>query len=301
MALKAKKPKDVKPGRCKGLIFGKPGAGKTWFALNFPAPYFIDTEGGANLSHYMQKLQASGGAYLGQEDGANDFDVILDQVKSLATEKHSYKTLVIDSVTKVFQSTIAGEQERLGDKDVFGQSKKPAISKMRRLLMYLDRLDMNVWLIAHETAEWGMQDGERKELGKTADVWDKVIHELHLAMRFERAAKGFRRATITKSRLEGFPELDSFVVQEGDKDLGYVEFSKRFGRDYIEAPPTPICLCTPEQAGTIAHLVSVLNVSEEEIKKILERGNAETYHDLSEENAGKMISWLQKKIEKGEK
>ena len=97
--LKAKAPEEVKPGHIKGMLFGASGAGKTWFALSFPAPYFIDTEGGADLNHYMQRLKVAGGSYMGPSDGACDFDTILAQIQALATEKHPYKTLVIDSIT----------------------------------------------------------------------------------------------------------------------------------------------------------------------------------------------------------
>jgi len=71
--LKAKKPDLIKPKRIKMLVFGKAGVGKTWTALDFPNCYYIDSEGGATENEYKEKLKASGGMYLGQEDGANDF------------------------------------------------------------------------------------------------------------------------------------------------------------------------------------------------------------------------------------
>ena len=125
--LKAKAPEEVQPGKTKGLIFGASGVGKTFFTLAFPAPYYIDTEGGADLRHYQERLKKAGGVYMGQEDGALDFAAIIEQIQALATEKHPYKTLIIDSITKVYQTAIANEAERLGDKDAFGASKKPAI------------------------------------------------------------------------------------------------------------------------------------------------------------------------------
>ena len=45
--LKAKDPVNAEPSKPKMLIFGKPGVGKTWGALDFPSCYYIDTEGGA--------------------------------------------------------------------------------------------------------------------------------------------------------------------------------------------------------------------------------------------------------------
>ena len=148
--LKATAPDLTDPGHIKCVIFGKSGVGKTWLALNFPKPFYIDTEGGARLRHYQEKLIAAGGGYYGAKNGANDLDNIIDQISALATEKHEYKTLIIDSITKPWITTITNEQERLGDKDVFGASKKPAVAKMRRIINWIGRLDMNVFMIAHE-------------------------------------------------------------------------------------------------------------------------------------------------------
>lgn len=291
--LKAKKPEEVKPGHCKGLLFGKSGAGKTWFALNFPAPYYIDTEGGASLQHYAAKLKESGGVYMGLEEGSNDLETIIEQIKALATEKHPYKTLIIDSITKPFLAAIAKEQEKLGDRDAFGASKKPAVSKMRRLMNWLDRLNMNVWLVAHETPEWS----KNEQIGVKPDVWEKVKYDLHLCLRIQNPERGMRVASVDKSRLLGFPEHDTFILQNGKQDLGYAEFAKRYGQDYLEAESTVVTLASPEQVAEITRLVGVLKIDEGEMDKLLDKAGADEYSDLTEEQASKTIKWLKKKLE----
>ena len=80
-------PKTVKPHKPKVLVYGPPGAGKTWVSLDFPAVYYIDTESGADLDDYQEKLFNSGGGYLGQDQGSLDFDVVIAQIKALATLK----------------------------------------------------------------------------------------------------------------------------------------------------------------------------------------------------------------------
>ena len=69
--LKAVAPKAAEPSRPKVLIFGREGIGKTWFSLQFPSVYFIDTEGGANRDHYTDLLEKAGGVYLGPEQGSD--------------------------------------------------------------------------------------------------------------------------------------------------------------------------------------------------------------------------------------
>ncbi len=265
--LKAKEPSAAAPSKPKVLIFGKPGVGKTWTSLDFPGVYYIDSEGGANMDHYIAKLSASGGVYMGPEDGAGDLSVILDQVKALATEAHPYRTLVIDSISKPFNTSVALESERLGIKDVFGAAKKPALSVMRNLVIWLERLDMNVILIAHEKVEWGLNEkGERSEVGATFDAWEKLEYELHLALRIVKRGKS-RTAFVRKSRLLGFPEGESF---EWNLD----SFADRYGRAAIEAPVTPASLATVDQVIDVVHLLSVVKVDEDFTDKCFAKAGA---------------------------
>lgn len=288
--LKAKKPEVVSPGKIKMLTYGKSGVGKTWISMDFPRVYYVDCEGGARLAHYQRKLAESGGAYLGIEDGALDFDAVIQQVEALATERHEFQTLAFGSITKLYQSAIASEQQRLGDRDQFGASKKPAIAAMRKLVNWIHRLDMNVLFEAHEIVEWGQnpKTGQREEVGNAPDVWDKLVYELDLTLRIEKRGPQ-RLCLIRKSRLTGFPEGESFPCE-------YSDFATRYGKDFIESPSTPITLATLEQVAEINRLLTVVNVAEKEIEAMLSRAQAETMAELSESQATAVIGWLKKKV-----
>lgn len=286
--LKAKDPKAAEPSKPKLVISGPTGVGKTWWAISFPNVYYIDTEKGADREHYTDKLKAGGGSYMGPDDGSLDPDTIIDQFMGLATEKHNFKTVVLDSVTKLFHTIIAKEQERLGDKDAFGASKKPAIAFMRRLLTWTDRLDMNIIFVAHETAEWGLKNGERAQIGVTADVWEKLPYELDLWLQLAKQGTS-RVATVKKSRLQGFPESERFP-------LDYAAFSERYGKDIIEKDSVPIQLANAEQVAEINRLVSTVKVEQSALDKCLTKAGAETYAELNTEQADALIAWLRKKI-----
>jgi hypothetical protein len=286
--LKAKDPKSTEPRKPQLVLFGASGVGKTWFALSFPNVYYIDTEGGAQRAHYMERLASSGGRYLGPEDGANDFETIIEQTKALGTEKHPFKTLVIDSVTKPFITAISSEGERLGDKNAFGADKKPAVAYMRRLISAIHRLDMNVIFVAHEKDEWGQgPNGDRVQLGKMPDTHDKLIYELDLALQVTKRGPA-RKATVKKSRLVGFPEAESF-------ELDYASFAERYGKDIIEKAVVPLALATAEQVTEIERLAELLKASDF-IEKCLDKANAETIAELNVEQATATITALRKKL-----
>jgi hypothetical protein len=156
-------------------------------------------------------------------------------------------------------------------------------------LSWIDRIDMNVVLIAHETSEWGVdKNGQRSEIGKMADIYDKTAYEMDLALQCQR--RGPKRvATIRKSRLLGFPEGESL-------DLDYASFAERYGKDFIEAVSKPIVLASPEQLGEIAALLESVKVAEDFLEKCLVKAGAGSLNELKDEQAAAIILSLRKKL-----
>lgn len=286
----AKDPTDAEPSKPKMVLYGASGVGKTWFTLGFPNVYYISPEPGATRKHYTDRLKAGGGRYVGPEDGAQDFDVLIGQAKALATEQHEYKTLVVDSITEIFNLAIAKEADRLGDKNAFGADKKPAIANMRRFIAAIARLDMNVILVAHEKSEWGIDEktGQRAEIGKVPDCWEKTIYSLDLAFQCRKAGPS-RFASTKKSRLLGFPEGETFP-------LDYAAFSERYGKDIIEKEVKILTLATTEQVADIKRLVDLLKIDLTTIEKWYEKANAESFEEFSTDYASKVIEALNKKL-----
>lgn len=282
--LKAVEPKAAEPSKPKILIFGKAGVGKTWASLDFPKCYYIDTEGGANLKHYTDKLARAGGMYMGPEQGSQDFDTIIEQVKALGTEEHPYKTLVIDSISKLHNMEVNIEAERLGEKDAFGASKKPALRKMATLMRWADRIDMNVVMIAHEKSLWF----KGEQIGVTFDGADKLDYELHLCLNIMKTGES-RKAFVKKSRLEGFADGSSFA-------WSYDDFATKYGRSIIEGGVKQIILASPEQVAELTTLLEVIKLPDGQTDKWLKAANAETFADMDTDKIAACINMLKGKV-----
>lgn len=282
-----KKPAEAKRSRAKILLFGKPGVGKSWFSLSFPSVAYIDTEGGSTGPHYLERLNNAGGLYLGPADGSTDPRFILEQVKALVSEKHEFKTLVIDSISKVYNNMIAAEAERQGEKAAFGSEKKPAIAWMRQLISWITKADLNVVLIAHSKATW-LND---KQGPDTFDAFEKIAYDLDLSIEAEKRGPN-RVASVRKSRLKNFPENEPFP-------LDFPEFKRRYEIEYgagiIDTATKPVDLAKPEQIAEAKALIEKLKLHPDDVSKSLEKRGASNWDDLEQAAIVEMISNLKKK------
>lgn len=266
------------------LIFAASGVGKTWLSLMLPSPYFVDSEDGAKLPHYQARLKEAGGLYFGVPDGAGDLATITAEVRTLTTEKHDFRTFVLDSGSKPYNTLIGKEAERLGEKDAFGASKKPAVAAIRSLINALDKLPMNVVITCHEKPQWS----EGEQTGFVEDIYEKVRYELDLVLRMVKQGPK-RYCIVVKSRLTGFPEGDRF-------EANYQEIVDRYGKDLIEAPATPVALATPDQVIEITHLLETFKVTEKEREAWNTRAKAETFEEYKQEDLAKLIAHIKSKI-----
>ena len=284
--LRAKKPKDQKPKKAKVLIYGAAGVGKTWTSLDFPQCYYMDVEGGATNNEYTDKLQEADAMYFGQPE-ASDFNSVLEEIKTLAMTHHDRKTLVIDSYSKLFMSAIAQEEERLsdnGEKIAFGNEKKVAVKLSRRLVTWLDKLDMNVIVVCHERPLW--KNGE--QIGETFDGWDKLNYELDLTLQIVKRGPA-RQAIVRKSRLAGFPDGETF-------DWDYQEFSRRYGREQIEGEVSTLEPATEEQVKRLESLIGLGLVDDATKTKWHDKAGVDKFSEMDGDTIQACIDYLSKKV-----
>lgn len=291
MALRAKKP-EAQPNRLRAVIFGAPSAGKSHFVCNLPGVYYIDTENLQKYEKFRNMLNKNNGLIV----SLNDMDEIIKEVKDLLGIKHEYKTLVIDSISVPCGHLANLEVERLvraSKNPIEGTEFGSNVAKPKRLTyhlgMLLARLDMNVIVTAHEKPKF---EGE-KEVGKMPDVSDKLAYLLGTTIHLQNAG-GKRLARIIKSRYSELKDGDSI-----DFDNGYEALKSRFGEDIFSREAIAEILSTKEQLSEIRSLVNLLRITEETQQKWLTKFSSNSFDEISESNAEKIINHLKSQV-KGE-
>jgi hypothetical protein len=286
MALRAKQPEEVRPSKPKFMIYGESGVGKSMFALDFPKPYLIDTEGGAVREQYQAKLKKVGGAYFGKEEGSQDFKAVINEVRELCTTKHEYKTLIIDSFTYLYMLE-AAEAEAKGGSD-FGRDKKAANVPTRQLISQLEKCDLNVILICHSKQSWERRGKDIINTGTTFDGYEKLEYILDLAIEIIKGGKTFY---VKKSRITGLPQGDSFP-------LSYDKFADIYGRAVVEAPAIPVILATKEQVSRLDELMDGLKVPQEVADKWMLKCGVESTTEMTSDQINSLITHCESQLSK---
>ena len=281
MALKAKKPAMIE-SRLKALFYGSAGAGKTMAAISFPKPYIIDTEGSTNKPQYVKQIEKVDGAVL----MTVDFDEMVNEVRELLTTKHEYKTLVIDSLTLLYNDLLDKAERKVGTD--FGRHYGEANKRMKQLLNLLFRIDMNVIITSHSKNEYGQN---LAVLGQTFDCYKKLDYLFDLV--FEIQKRGAERIGIVKkSRIETFPDGDNFK-------FSYSEISERYGRKVLERDAIAQELADESQVKEIVRLIDLIKVPEDIYQKWLDKASSEKWEEMPRDSIQKCIDYLNSKI-KGE-
>ncbi len=278
MALRFKKP-EVKLQRLKAMFYGEMGTGKSTCAAQFPLTAYIDTEDTASKKKYAKMISENGGEVL----STGDFDEIFNQVKALMSERHNFKTLVIDSMTIPYENLVAECERKLGTE--FGRGVNEANKKMKTLINLLLKSDLNVIITCQAKKEYS---GNMNVVGQTYSCYNRLGYMFDLV--FETQVRGDEHFAVTKkSRIDEFPMRESFK-------FNYAEVIKRLGSESVEKDFVPTQLASIEQVKEVVRLIDLFKVPEETYCKWLDKHNAESWEELSSDVINKIIEHLKSKI-----
>jgi hypothetical protein len=281
------KPPVIQPARFQALVYANRGVGKTHFCCSFPNAYFIDTEGLSAYPHFVKMLQDNGSVIT----RLNDLDEIIDEVNLLISRKHSYKTVIIDSITFPVHLLANMEAERLhkstGKEGVeFGVNLAKAKRLTFELGMLLTRADLNVIITAHEKTKYE----KNQEIGKTSDVNDKMEYSLGTVLNLRRFGDKVK-VFVEKSR---YPELKTNELI--DFENGYQTLCNRLGKSIFERDVVVEELATSEQIVEFKRLKTQLSMSDEMENKFIINAGASKLEQMSKAWMQRTIDHLIKKV-----
>lgn len=278
MALRGTKPEKVEK-RLKALFYGDAGAGKTTACISFPKVYLIDTEKGSVNDQYVDTINLNGGAVF----QTTDFDELVQEIKALLTEKHDYKTVVIDPLTTLYNDLLDKTEKAVGNE--FGRHYALSNKKMKQLLNLLVRLPMNVILTCHSKNEYGQN---LAVLGKTYDGYKKLDFLFDLVFEVQKRGKE-RIGVVKKSRVSSFPDGETFP-------FSYEEIAKRYGKNILEQDAIPEKIATTEQVAELIRIIKLLTIPAATIDKWLEKANSMSFEEMPEDVILKIIAHYNEKI-----
>ena len=274
--LRAKKPEAVTK-RLKLFMFGPAGVGKTTAAIQFPNSYIIDAERGAE--NYDKIITASGSVVF----QTTDIQDVIQEVKSLLTVKHDYRTLVIDPITPLYNDLLEKCENQVGAD--FGRHYGAANKTMKRLANLIMALDMNVVITAHAKTEYGQNFSK---LGYTFDGWRQLDYWFDLVIELQKKGKK-RFGKVAKTRLEQFPDDDTF-------EWSYEAIRKRYGADMLEKEASVVKLAAPEQVAQLKDLLAVVRLPEGTTDKWLAKAGVDVWEDMSADTIAKCIDYVKNKL-----
>lgn len=290
MPLKAKKP-DKKQKRLKAFVYGPAGIGKTTATIQFPNAVIIDTERGTD--EYTDMINKSGSIVL----QSVDVDEICADLTSLLTEKHEYKTVIIDPVTILYESlqdkwnTIfernakSDKEKEMGDWGMrFWGKVKADYKRIQRILL---SLDMNVICTAHQKDVYG---NNFSKIGVTFSSMKGDDYFFDYIFRLVKRGEQ-RLALVEKERAtpgeQKFPQ---------EFEWSYQNFLTFYGQETLERTANPLELATKEHIEKIKNLIDNLNISDVTVNKWLTKADVDNFEQMTKETIESLIEAQTKKL-----
>lgn len=280
MTLRAKKP-EYKENRLKMLLYGNHGTGKSHFCCSIPKAYFIDTEEIDQYSQFIGMLSEKESAFV----TINTLEEVIQEVKALLSEKHDFRTLVIDSMSVLYNSMCNTEVAIVGDQYAKNTAKPKRL--LSHLASLLNRLDMNVIITSHQKDKYE-KTVTQDIVTKIYDVPDKMGYMIGMIARAE--SQGSKnRIQVTKTRYKEFTTGDWV-------DLDYKEFVSKLGKDLFERESVKLELATAKQIEELNSLIDLFGIKEEITSKWLTKAKSGSFDEMDKDIIQKCIDSLKEKI-----
>lgn len=219
----------VKPQPRRVLVYGQQGVGKSQFASGADAPIFIQTEDG-----------------LGSIEGARfplaeKFSDVITALGELYTQKHAFKTVVIDSVDwleRLIWAEVCRERGVESIEDIgYGKGYVFALKYWQQVIAGLSAIrsdkGMTVVLIAHSKIE-RFEDPE----GDAYDRYSPRLHKAACALLVEWSDEVVFAChkVFTKQADEGFGRKRTVALGSGERQIKTTEKPAYIAKNRLALP-----------------------------------------------------------------
>lgn len=174
----------------KIMVFGQAGSGKTTFALTAPHAAVIDTERGTDM--YAGRDGIAPFAVL----RANTLTEIQAAIAFLKTGKHSFETVILDSLTPVYDVLVGALEAKSKSGEMSYREWGAVKRKMNALYNALLDLPMHVIITAREAVEYETSGRELRKVGVKPDADKSLSYVFDFVLQMNRDKSG----TVIKSR-----------------------------------------------------------------------------------------------------
>ncbi len=273
---------------------GPTGAGKTTSSI-WPHSYIIDTELGTK--HYGDLIRQAESAVL----QTTDPDEIVAELRTLLSEPHPYRTLVLDPITGLYEAIqeqwldqYAEYYRKKGDAEMaemgdFGPVYWQKVKRtQKRIDGLLKRLDMNVIVTAHEKPEYA-PGKTLKRIGVTFDAMRGTDYLFDVVLRLTETKAGKRVAETIKDRTHKFPPTFEY---------GYDTIRTLYGAEELDREAKTITLASPDQAEVAEKLAKLLGIAPTTIAKWWAKDSASGWGEMTQPHIEACIEKLRERIAK---
>lgn len=283
--------------RLKLFVWGPTGSGKTTLAMDFPDPAIIDADGGAEL--YAEAK----GAY---RNKVVTWDEAVVAVDWLLQNKHGFKTLIVDPITKLWEmlqwkwNEIFLKRNRGGKGHKFDYYKMqiadwaPLKAEFKQLIQKLLALDMNIIVTAREKDLFA-DDGSIKKVGLTFDGEKNLPYEFDLNLRLkvnEDDGKHYAVVAGDKDRTRNLPWVKKNPLPLGKPFLiSYEVLRKHLGKDWLEKSASTVeYFATPADQKKIGKAFKDFGLTQKQAAAWLARHDADTIAELTKDAARRVFA-----------
>lgn len=283
----AKKASGTSPKRLKLFVFGDTGSGKTVLSLScFPSVFCIDTEKGTEAYedtfnfHYIR---------------TRDIEKIEKIIDELNTTKHSFQTLVLDSlsmcwdahITKWQQFFMARKKGKAGHKEDFYEMQISDWSLIKndwkRIIRKVLDLDMNIVVTARSKEK---MDKSLNVIGETFECEKATVYYFDTVIKLI-SKNNSRIMQIIKDRGQRLGTSQTIVNPTAEL------FAAAYPNLGAKSEPRR----TREQLQAIKECLQILCLQNGDLGKLCEENlKFSITGELTQEQAGKVIEMLNKKI-----